>query len=346
MAEGEDKTEAATPRRLEKARQEGQVAVSRELSMLLSLAAGVLALAVEYDPDKVARWLVGVLHAASYDGQHTLQRAGLALALTVAPAAAASGGAYAVATLLQTQFLTHPGTLQPDLSRISPIAGIKRLFSLQTLVQALKSIAKLVVFAVCLWIAFGRVLPTLPASPTHSTPALLHDVLSQAWHLVLTLLAAQALIAAADVGWERASLAKKLRMTRQELRDEHKESEGNPQVKQRLRQLARAMARRRMLTAVPKAAVVVTNPTHYAVALDYERGSRGAPRVVAKGMDEVAERIRDIARENRVPIIANPPLARALFRVEIDTEIPSEHFKAVAEIIAYVWRMRARAARR
>jgi flagellar biosynthetic protein FlhB len=142
------------------------------------------------------------------------------------------------------------------------------------------------------------------------------------------------------------SLARKLRMSRQEQKDEHKESDGNPQVKARLRQLARSRARKRMMTAVPKAAVVITNPTHFAVALAYERGTKGAPRLVAKGADEVAERIREIAREHRVPVVANPPLARALFRIEIDTEIPSEHFKAVAEIIAYVWRMRAKVARR
>jgi flagellar biosynthetic protein FlhB len=162
----------------------------------------------------------------------------------------------------------------------------------------------------------------------------------------MTMLGAQAAIAAADVFWERMQLARKLRMSRQEQKDEHKDTEGNPQVKARLRQLARTRSRKRMMKAVPKAAVVITNPTHFAVALAYERGATGAPRMVAKGADEVAERIREIAREHRVPIVANPPLARALFRFEIDTEIPSEHFKAVAEIIAYVWRMRAKAARR
>jgi flagellar biosynthetic protein FlhB len=162
----------------------------------------------------------------------------------------------------------------------------------------------------------------------------------------MMMMGAQAAIAGADLLWERFSLARKLRMSRQEQRDEHKDSEGNPQIKQKLRQLARSRARRRMMKAVPKAAVVLTNPTHYAVALAYERGTKSAPRLVAKGADEVAERIRDIAREHRVPIIANPPLARALFRIEIDTEIPPEHFRAVAEIIAYVWRMRAKAGRR
>jgi flagellar biosynthetic protein FlhB len=171
---------------------------------------------------------------------------------------------------------------------------------------------------------------------------MLHAVTS----LVLMMLGAQAAIAGADLLWERYNLARKLRMSRQEQKDEHKDSEGNPQIKQKLRQLARTRARRRMMKAVPKAAVVITNPTHFAIALAYERGTKSAPRLVAKGADEVAERIRDIAREHRVPIIANPPLARALFRIEIDTEIPPEHFRAVAEIIAYVWRMRAKAVRR
>jgi flagellar biosynthetic protein FlhB len=210
----------------------------------------------------------------------------------------------------------------------------------------IKSLIKLALFGACLWIAIGRVLPDLPVAPLRDATTLLHSLLVTGVHLALLLLGVQAAIAGADLLWERASFAKQQRMTRQEQRDEHKESEGNPQAKQRLRQLARARVKRRMLKAVPKAALVLTNPTHYAVALAYERGAKGAPRVVAKGADDVAERIRDVAREHRVPIIANPPLARALFRVEIDTEIPAEHFKAVAEIIAYVWRMRARAGRR
>ena len=127
------------------------------------------------------------------------------------------------------------------------------------------------------------------------------------------------------------------------MQDEHKEAEGDPAHKAKLRAMRRARARRRMMAAVPKAAVVITNPTHYAVALAYERGGGGAPRVVAKGMDAVAARIRALAAENRVPLVANPPLARALHAVELDQEVPAEHFKAVAEIIAYVWRLRGQA---
>ena len=346
MAESEDKTETASQRRIEKGRDEGQVAVSRELSMLAGLAAGLGAIAVQFDPDTLARWLSTSLQHLDSPAAAAFHHAAITIFQTVAPAGFAAAGLYAAATLLQTEFLYRPAALQPDLSRISPLAGIKRLFSMQTVVSLLKSLAKLVVFVVCLWIAFGHLLPGLPTAAYRQSSALSAAVLRQGAHLAMMLLGAQAVIAAADLLWERMSLAKKLRMTRQEQKDEHKESEGNPQVKAKLRQLARAMAKRRMMKAVPKASVVLTNPTHYAVALNYERGSAGAPKVVAKGADEVAERIREIAREHRVPIIANPVLARALFRVEIDSEIPAEHFKAVAEIIAYVWRLRSRAGRR
>ena len=321
MADSEDKTETATQRRIEKAREEGEVAVSRELSMLAGLAAGLMAIGMQFDPQALSRWLAVSLQHADFSGAAALQQAGITVLLTVAPIAFAAAMLYAAATVLQTEFLYRPGAITPDLSRISPLSGIKRVFSLQTVVSLLKSLAKLAVFVVCLWIAFGDLVPFLPAAPYRQSKNLSSQVLHLGARLAMMLLGAQAAIAAADVVWERMSLAKKLRMTRHEQREEHKESEGNPHVKAKLRQLARAMAKRRMMKAVPKAAVVLTNPTHYAVALHYERGSNGAPKVVAKGADEVAERIRDLAREHRVPIIANPPLARALFRVEIDTEI-------------------------
>jgi flagellar biosynthetic protein FlhB len=163
--------------------------------------------------------------------------------------------------------------------------------------------------------------------------------------LILLLLGAQAAIAGADLLVVRLRYARRQRQSRHELKEEQKSTEGNPQIKQKLRQIARARAKRRMMAAVPKATVVVTNPTHYAVALAYERGGRGAPRVTAKGADEIAARIRELAQEHRIPIVANPPLARALYRIDIDTEIPSEMFRAVAEVIAYVWRLRNRAGR-
>ncbi len=346
MADTDDRTEPATQRRVQKARDEGQVAVSRDLSLFCGLSAGSLVLAAQTGQGGIAFWLAGWLQMSVYQGAATWRAAGLALLVAVAPVALASSLAYAAATLLQTGFLLHPAGLAPDLARISPLAGVKRLFSAQTLVAVLKALAKLCVFALCLYRLIADLLPGLGLFAAVPMGGVYRGLLLAAGHMALLLVGAQAAIAVADTFWERFSLARRLRMTRQELRDEHKETEGNPQIRQRFRQLARQRARRRMMAAVPKAALVLTNPTHYAVALAYERGSKGAPRLVAKGADEVADRIREIARESRVPIVANPPLARALFRLEIDTEIPQEHFRAVAEMIAYVWRLRARAGRR
>ena len=161
-------------------------------------------------------------------------------------------------------------------------------------------------------------------------------------HATAALLVVQLVIAGLDVMWSRHRLQRRLRMSKQDLRDEHKENDGNPHVKARLRAIRRQRARQQMMQAIPKAAVVLTNPTHYAVALAYEQGSRSAPRVIAKGADEVAARIRALAREHRVPIVENKPLARALFTVPLDAEIPREHFQAVAAVIAYVWRLAQR----
>ncbi len=313
--------------------------------MLASVGAGLAVLAWQADAGQVAHWMAASLQAARYEGAPTFARAGHAVLLGLAPPALAALGGYTAATLLQTGFLFRGAALMPDLSRISPLAGIKRLLGPQTLVQMVKSLAKLGVLGACLLIALRRIMPDLPALPGAAPATLLLLVAHHARGLVLQLLGGQALIAGADYAWEWMRHRREMGMTFQELRDEHKESEGNPQVKQRLRQLGRARARQRMMQAIPTASVVITNPTHYAVALAYDRGSQGAPRLVAKGADEVAARIRAMAREHRVPLVANPPLARALFRVEIDTEIPAEHFKAVAEVIAFVWRLQNRSGR-
>jgi flagellar biosynthesis protein FlhB len=152
-----------------------------------------------------------------------------------------------------------------------------------------------------------------------------------------------ALLALLDYGYQRLSFMRQMRMSKQELKEEHKQAEGDPAVKARLRQIRMERARRRMMAAVPTASVVVTNPTHYAVALKYEMGSKGAPRLVAKGADLIAKRIREIAEENDVPLVENPPLARALYAsVELDHEIPPEHYRAVAEIISYVFRIKGK----
>lgn len=352
--DGEDRTEAASARRLQRAREQGHVPLSREVGPLAALGAVTLALMIvgpasgrtltlrlrdmlaesgEFDPSG-AHALIVARHAVSL------------VAATAGPLVLAAVLPGAAATLLQSNFLLSTASLMPDFARLDPRRGLRRVAGRETLVQLVKALAKAGVLGFAMWRVLKSDLPALFAAPLWQ-PELLWDRLARELARLLLLLAgAQALIAGLDLLWVRYTHAASLRMSKQELKEEHKETEGNPQIKGRLRQLARQRARRRMMAAVPKAAVVVTNPTHYAVALAYERGGKGAPRVVAKGLDEIAAKIREVAEAHKIPLVANPPLARALYRVELDMEIPAEHFRAVAEIIAYVWRLRPRTAPR
>jgi flagellar biosynthetic protein FlhB len=338
----DDKTESASARRLEKAREQGDIPISRELNLVAGLIGGLAALSLETGDAGQAplRWFAHALRAEDWDVPATAA----AVLRGALPCAVGAALAASAATLLQSGFLFRPGALMPDLSRVSPMRGLKRIASVDTLMQALKSLAKLALLTAALWSVIRGVLPVLTLMPARPVSALAPFMQSELRRLILPLVGAQVLIAVGDVGFVRWQHARKLRMSRQEQRDEHKDSEGNPQAKQRMRQLARLRGRRRMMAAVATSTVVVTNPTHYAVALLYERGSRAAPRVVGKGADEVAARIRELAEEKKIPVVANPPLARALYTLDLDTEIPAEHFKAVAEIVAYIWRLN-RAAR-
>ncbi len=347
-AEREDRTEAASQKRLDQAREEGRVAISREVPHLVGLGAATLML-VMLGP-QLGRRVIALerfpLRLDSFDAAQTgpvLRQAMLAGLLVCGPLVAAVLVAGVSATLLQTGLVLNTKALMPDLARLDPRRGLKRVAGKDSLVQAARSVTKLAILA---WICWHAILGELPAL-SHAqfwSPALLAERLLRAvLHILMLLLGAQAAVVALDVLWVRHVHNRSLRMSKQEQRDEYKESEGDPHVKGRRRQLQRARAKQRMMAAIPKATVVVTNPTHYAVALAYERGGTGAPRVVAKGVDEVAARIREMAKEHRVPLVASPPLARALYRVELEAEIPAEHFQAVAEIVAYVWRLGRRA---
>ena len=345
MAEAEDRNLPASERRREQAREEGQAPLSREVVSLAGLgAAGAM---LGWGMPALLRGMPGRLQGMMTDGNagagDALHRAGLALLSGAAPVLAVTVAAGAGAVLVQTGGLVHGAALLPDLARLDPRRGVRRVFGLDSAMETLKSLAKAGVLAWALWRGMAGVLPDAAAVLTLPPGALLDRLAAEVRHLLLIVLGCQAVIAAADVAWVRYRFGARLRMSRQDLADEHKQTEGDPAHKAKLRAMRRARARRRMMAAVPMATVVITNPTHYAVALAYARGGQGAPRVVAKGMDEVAARIRALAAESRVPLVANPPLARALHQVDLDSEVPAEHFRAVAEIIAYVWRLRGQA---
>jgi flagellar biosynthesis protein FlhB len=347
-SEAEDRTEAASARRLQQARDSGDVPLSKELASLAGLGAATLVFAMAVPPAAHTLMLrmAGLMGNAGlwrldHDGGVAVLRslAGPVLMLG-APMILAVMIASCAAVLLQSGFVMRTGALMPDLSRLDPRQGLGRIIGFDNLMEAGKSIAKIAILGTILWRSVNGALPLLRQSLLWE-PALLADQLTrQVVHLVMMLVAAQGMIAGGDYLWVRLRHARRLRMSKEDLKQEFKETEGNPHIKGKLRQIRHQKARKRMMAAVPKATVVVTNPTHYAIALAYDRGANAAPRVVAKGVDEMAARIRAVAKESGVPLVPNPPLARALYRVELDAEIPAEHFKAVAEIIAYVWRLR------
>ena len=341
---GQDKTEEATPRRIQKAREEGQIALSREVVGFVALGFGLLGLMFGLPPlgNELMRGMRGIL-----ENGHQLQvglvatemiRLGLLAALPVLVLAMI--GAIA-GTMLQSRGLVSAKSLRPQFSRINPGSGIKRLVGPEGGIELIRTLIKLSVVCAALWWALGDP-RELRASLSLGPGDLLKLMVRAAMDLFIAAMIAFAAIAVLDYLVVRFRHLHRLRMTRQELRDEVKESEGDPIIKGRIRNIRLARARRRMMAAVPKAAVVITNPTHYAIALAYDENSQAAPKIVAKGTEAVAARIRAVAEEAGVPLVSNPPLARALFKLELETEIPAEHYQAVAEIIAYVWWLRGR----
>lgn len=343
----DDRTEAATPRRLQQAREEGQVPVSREMETLAGMVAVAL-VAMTVGPVLLRdltvhlRGFLVQAHSHALVGQAGWFHAAMATAMAAGPILLLIMVGGVAATLFQTGFLLHGGALQPQLSRINPGAGLKRLVGVENLVETIRSIAKLGLVGLFIWWSLPADLPAIGGLPFHGLAALLDRTGDLVFRVLVATIAAQTIIAAADLGWVRYRHFHKLRMSRQDILDETKETEGDPRIRARLRQIRQQRARRRMLAAVKDATVVITNPTHYAVALVYDRATHAAPRVVAKGVDTMAARIREAAEAARVPLVANPPLARALYRVELDSEIPAEHYQAVAEIVAYVWRLSQR----
>jgi flagellar biosynthesis protein FlhB len=351
MADEElERTEQPTAKRLEEAREKGQIPRSPELTtaaVVLIAGAGLHILGrglgsslfdmmrtgLALSPERALDESQAIaMFAAS--ARHALLACAPILGLTLVAAL--------IAPLAIGGWNLSFGVLAPKFSRLSPMAGFGRMFSARGLVELVKAFAKflLVAFiaAIFLWIKRSELLQ-LGSEPT---AAAIGHAVTLTGHALLALAGGLLLIAAVDVPWQLFQHMKQLRMTRQEVRDEMKESEGNPEIKGRIRQVQQEMAQRRMMQKVPKADVVVTNPTHFAVALRYDDKRMRAPIVVAKGADEVAARIREVAGEHNVPIFEAPPLARALFRsVDLNGEVPARLYVAVAQVLTYVYQLRA-----
>ncbi|WP_203071290.1 EscU/YscU/HrcU family type III secretion system export apparatus switch protein [Falsiroseomonas ponticola] len=340
--DAEDRTEAATPQKLEKARREGDVPLSREAVHAASLGGAALGLAM-MGPEAGRAMMQSGATLFAHAHQLKPHDAAIDLALAAAPAILGVGGLAAAgavaATLLQTQFLVSGKGLAPQFSRLNPIAGFKKMVGKHALEEFGRTLVKLGAVGVALYWQVEDI-AALVAALAEGPEALTDVIATRLGSLLSATLVSLCGIAAIDVLWVRIQHARKLRMTREEMKDEHKESEGDPHFRaHRLAQMRRR-GRRRQVAEVANATVLVTNPTHYAVALAYERGRDAAPRIIARGVDELAAKMRAAADKHGVPIIPNPPLARALYKLPEDAQIPEEHFRAVAEIIALVWRLK------
>jgi len=266
----------------------------------------------------------------------------LGVAGAVAPVFGILAAGAVISALGQGPFVFASERVRPKLSNVSPMGGWNRLFSRQALIEFAKSLVKLAVIAVCAWIAAAPYIGWTEGSVSidvAALPGLLRDITLR---LLLAVLLPTVVMAAVDIVWNRMEWRRRMRMSFQEIKDEFKQTEGDPHLKARVREIRRSRSRRRMMAAVPEATVILTNPTHFAVALRYERGVTPAPMCVTKGADLIAKRIREIAEEAGVPIVENPPLARALHAAaEVDEAIPVQHYQAVAEVMMYVMRLRA-----
>ncbi|BCQ35420.1 MULTISPECIES: flagellar biosynthesis protein FlhB [Erwinia] len=345
----EEKTESPTAHRLEKAREEGQIPRSRELTSILMLVTGlsILWAGGEWMGRKLGALVADGLvfnHSVVSDTSQMLRQISDLLMQAVMAILPMMFGLVVMAIaapMLLGGLVISGKAIKFDVGKMNPIKGLGKMISAQSAAELLKAVLKAVLVGVVAWIYihnhWAEMLHLISESPVTALAGSLNMIAMCSILIVLGL----SPMVGFDVFFQLFSYFKNLRMSRQDITDEHKQQEGDPHVKGRIRQQMRAAARRRMMSDVPKADVIVTNPTHYAVALQYDEKKMSAPKVLAKGAGEIALRIREMGKEHRIPILEAPPLARALYRhSEIGQHIPGTLYAAVAEVLAWVWQLR------
>lgn len=353
MAEesNEEKTEAPSEKKRHDAREKGNVAKSTEINSVIILLTALFMMKI------LGPWIIKELSSSIVEFMKNVSETQMdysrlmmlmrkALILLVKTAAPIAGGIMlmgVVANVVQVGFLFTLKPLMPKLEKINPVSGFSRFFSMRSIVETLKNIVKLVLIICVAYITLKKEFLTMLTLADASVLSIWAYVLAVSYKVILRIALAMVIIAILDYAYQRFEHEKQLKMTHQEVKEERKQLEGDPQVKARIRSLQREMARRRMMEQVPKATVVVTNPTHLAIALRYEPKENDAPVVVAKGKDLIAQKIKKLAQENDVPVVEDKPLARSMYdKVEVGFPIPVEFFTAVAEIMAYVYRLKNR----
>ena len=347
--ENDQKTEQPTERRLTDAVERGQIAKSPDLNVVLSLAAalGVLAFTAQSTADSLAEYSVSMFtrfaSTAVNSDTITVQIGEIMsiLGRALAPVLVACIGAALLSNGFQSGFQLSPKALTVKWDSVNPAAGFGRIFSKSTLVRTGIDILKLLAIGFALYVGartfFADPLFTAPVEAAYLGRFLYTASVGFLGRLLFSL----GIIAGISYAWERYKNSRELMMTKEEVKDDHRSTEGNQLMKGAMRRMARRLMQKQMLSAVPTADVVVTNPTHYAVALIYDQEEMTAPKVIAKGIDSLAQKIREIAAEHSIPVVENPPLARGLYAsVEIDQEVPPEFYKAVAQVIGYIYKLK------
>jgi flagellar biosynthetic protein FlhB len=352
MAENsyQDRTEKATPKRRQDARKKGQVAQSREIPsvLILMMSLGVFFFAGSWMFWNLAGFMSDTLRSSAQlliadipDATVFVLQTARAIFKILLPLLLVVFVAGLAGNVAQSGFLLSSEALAPKWTKLNPASGLKRLFSLRSLVELVKSITKILFVATVAYLMIKQDLDLIPTLTQQSVLDIFAFAARVAFKICFNVCLALVLLAILDYAYQRWEHEKSLKMTKQEVKDENKQTEGDPKVKARIRSIQMETARQRMMAAVPEADVVITNPTHLAVALRFDAARMIAPQVVAKGAGYVAERIKQIAAENDVPLVEDKPLARALYKiVEIGNTIPADLYKAVAEVLAYVYRLR------
>lgn len=345
------KTEDPTPKKLEDARRKGQVPISREVNNWIMLLAGTLVVLM-MGPGMMQELLILLRTYFEQAAQMPEMPGGMQfavvealkeiLAIIALPLIFLMGAAF-VGPFIQVGPLFAPEIIKMDISKISIMKGFQRLFSMKSIMEFVKGILKIAIISTVSIIILTPFFGTIDHLVGLPVASALTEMKILVTRLLIGILVVLFIIAVIDLAYQRYEHNKKMRMTKQELKDEYRQSEGDPHVKAKLRQLRQERARTRMMQAVPEADVVITNPTHYSIALKYDPDANEAPIVVAKGVDDLALRIREVAKEHNIVIMPNPPLARTLFdTVEVDEMVPPEQYKAVAEIISYVFKLKGK----
>ena len=351
MADDSDdsqKTEEPTQRRLQEAEEHGDIVKSQEVTTFASLLGGTLVIAIFgrstavgfaqnfrmflEQPDQItvdSSSVIALFH-------HILLTAGGLLAPIFAVLIAIAVGGH----VLQHRPSIALDRIMPNMSKLSPMSGLKRIFGFEGVLNLGKGLLKIAVVGSVLWTVLWPERGNLEGILTHTPEQVMADIMHLLMKILVAVLSVLAVLALLDYFLQRYRFLQRNRMSKQEIKEEHRQTDGDPQIKAKIRQIRVERSRRRMMAQVPEATVVITNPTHFAVALKYESGKMAAPVCVAKGVDALAFRIREVAEEHEVPIVENPPLARALYAtVEIDEAVPAEHYKAVAQVIGYVMKL-------